>query len=238
MRFGASHCRPYHARIRSRACDSEILSGSSDSGRNASLTCSYGTSAVEPQKSQRWPILSGSKTEIAWQLWQRTEIFAACQPRAESGMLRSAAARSCSTMTVSAPRVCERGRRLGAAERTDQRLLGRIPVAPRRRTPDSGTSRARWRPDRVGPGCWRARSRQARRLLEEIGERAFGDAPLRADASCPSDRRPRGSRSRRPRTRRAPSPHRPGRSFPGCPTAAPPAPRAAAGVVCAMMPPG
>ena len=103
--FGASHCRPYHSRIRSRACDSEIFSGSNDSGRNGSLTSSYGTSAVDPQKSQRRPTTSASNTEIAWQLWQRTEVFGACQPRDESGMARSAAARSCSTISVSAPRV-------------------------------------------------------------------------------------------------------------------------------------
>ena len=42
---------------------------------------------------------------MAWQLWQRTDVFAACQPRAESGTPRSAATRSCSTITVSAPRV-------------------------------------------------------------------------------------------------------------------------------------
>src|SRR5882672_8753262 len=86
--FGASHCRPYQERIRSRACDSEIFSGSSDSGRNGSLTSSYGTSAVDPQKSQRRPATSRSKTEMAWQLWQRTEVFGACQPREESGMAR------------------------------------------------------------------------------------------------------------------------------------------------------
>src|SRR6185295_11343143 len=68
--------------------------------RNASLTCSYGTSADDPQKSHRCPTLLASKTEIAWQLWQRTDVFSACQPREESGMLRSAAARSCSTMTA------------------------------------------------------------------------------------------------------------------------------------------
>jgi hypothetical protein len=67
-RFGASHCRPYHPRIASRACDSEIFSGSSDSGRNGSSTCSYGTIAAEPQKSQRRAICVGSNTEIAWQL--------------------------------------------------------------------------------------------------------------------------------------------------------------------------
>ena len=66
--FGASHWWPYHVRIRSRASDSEILSGRSDSGRNGSLTSSYGTSAVDPQKSQRRPTTSVSKTEIAWQL--------------------------------------------------------------------------------------------------------------------------------------------------------------------------
>src|SRR4249920_2503514 len=103
--FGASPCRPYQERIRSRACDSEIFSGSSDSGRDGSLTSSYGTSADEPQNSQRLPICWGSKTEIAWQLWQRTDIVAVCQPRAESGMLRIASARSCSTMSVSAPTV-------------------------------------------------------------------------------------------------------------------------------------
>src|SRR6185369_7085295 len=101
--LGASHWRPYHWRIRSRACDSEIFSGSSDSGRNVSLTSSYGTSAVDPQKSQRRPTTSASKTEIAWQLWQRTEVLGACHPRDESGSARSADSRSCSTISVSAP---------------------------------------------------------------------------------------------------------------------------------------
>ena len=104
--FGASHCRPYHARTSSRARDSLTANGSSDSGLNASLTCSYGTSCDEPQNSQRWPTRSGSNTEIAWQLWHLTETFAVCHPRFESGMSRSAAPRSCSTTTVSAPRVC------------------------------------------------------------------------------------------------------------------------------------
>ena len=94
------------ARTSSRARDSLIANGSSDSGLNASLTCSYGTSCDEPQNSQRWPTRSGSNTEIAWQLWHLTETFAVCHPRFASGMSRSAAARSCSTMTVSAPRVC------------------------------------------------------------------------------------------------------------------------------------
>ena len=35
--FGASHCRRYHARIRSRACGSDTLSGNSDSGRERVL---------------------------------------------------------------------------------------------------------------------------------------------------------------------------------------------------------
>ena len=43
----------------SRACDSVTANGSSDSGRNASLTCSYGTSGDEPQNSQRWPTRVG-----------------------------------------------------------------------------------------------------------------------------------------------------------------------------------
>ena len=40
---------------------------------------------------------------MAWQLWQRTDVFGACQPRDESGMARSADSRSCSTISVSAP---------------------------------------------------------------------------------------------------------------------------------------
>src|SRR6185503_13621078 len=97
--FGANHWRPYHDRISSRALVSVTLSGSSDSGRNASFTCSYGTSDDEPQNSHRCPTLSGEKTEMAWQLWQRTEVFGACQPRAESGIPRRATTRSCSLMT-------------------------------------------------------------------------------------------------------------------------------------------
>src|SRR6476620_10472249 len=84
----------------SRAFGSEIAIGSSDSGRIESFTCSYGTSAVEPQNWQLSEILPGSNTEIALQLWHCTETFSACQPRALSGMDRSAVTRSCSTMTV------------------------------------------------------------------------------------------------------------------------------------------
>src|SRR6185436_15133187 len=104
--FGASHCRPYHARTSSRARDSLTANGSSDSGLNASLTCSYGTSCEEPQNSQRCPTRAGSNTDTAWQLWHLTVTFSACQPRFASGTPRSAATRSCSTTTVSAPRVC------------------------------------------------------------------------------------------------------------------------------------
>jgi hypothetical protein len=39
---------------------------------------------------------------MAWQLWHLTDVLAACQPRAESGMPRKAATRSCST-TCSSP---------------------------------------------------------------------------------------------------------------------------------------
>jgi hypothetical protein len=82
------------------------LKGSSDSGRIESCTCSYGTSWADPQKSHRRPTFAASNTEIAWQLWHRADIFSASHPRAPAGSDRSAAARSCSTMTVSAPRVC------------------------------------------------------------------------------------------------------------------------------------
>ena len=48
-------------------------------------TCSYGTSWADPQKSHRWPTCAASKTEIAWQLWHRTDVFSACHPRALVG---------------------------------------------------------------------------------------------------------------------------------------------------------
>ena len=57
-----------------------------------SLISSYGTRAVEPQKSHRCPTRSGSKTEMAWQLWHFTEVLCACHPRISSGIARIAAA--------------------------------------------------------------------------------------------------------------------------------------------------
>ena len=87
------------------------------------MTSSYGTSAVEPQKSQRLPICWASKTEMAWQLWQRTEIVAVCQPRAASGI----AAERDGQIVLDDRRVARRGfqlrRRLGSAERADERLF-------------------------------------------------------------------------------------------------------------------
>ena len=47
----------------------------------ASLTSSYGSKADAPQKSQRWPIFSGSNTEMAVQDWQRTSVRLVRQPR-------------------------------------------------------------------------------------------------------------------------------------------------------------
>src|ERR1051325_3803206 len=85
----------------SRTCVSLTLNGNKLSGLNASLISSYGTSAAEPQKSQRCPTRSGSNTEMAWQLWHLTEVFFPCQPRLSSGMPRIAATRSCSLMTCS-----------------------------------------------------------------------------------------------------------------------------------------
>src|SRR5215211_6317081 len=101
--LGASHWRPYQRRIRSRAFGSEILSGSSDSGRNAGSDSSYGSSCAEPQNSQLRPTLPASNTETARQLWQRTEVFSAFQP-CSPGSLFSAATRSCSTTTVASVR--------------------------------------------------------------------------------------------------------------------------------------
>jgi hypothetical protein len=62
--FGANHRLPYQRRIESRTCVSLIFIGSRLSGRKTSLISSYGTSAVEPQKSQRCPTRWGSKTDF------------------------------------------------------------------------------------------------------------------------------------------------------------------------------
>ena len=59
---------PYQRRMESRTWFSLILIGNRLSGRNASLISSYGTSAEEPQKSQRCPTRPASNTEMAWQL--------------------------------------------------------------------------------------------------------------------------------------------------------------------------
>ena len=66
--FGASHWRPYHARIRSRACDSEIFSGSSDSGRNGVLDLLVRHERGRSAELAALADLVGSNTEIAWQL--------------------------------------------------------------------------------------------------------------------------------------------------------------------------
>ena len=192
--FGASHCLPYQVRIRSRACDSAIFSGRSDSGRKASLTSSYGTSAAEPQKSQRRPTLSASKTEIAWQLWQRTDVFCGV-PAARRIRECRAAPRE---IVLDDDRVgaadFERRRRLGAAIRTNQRLLGGIPVrfgAARRavkllRAVATVSSPATLRLTRSSPRSRRATCRNS----------AIAALVIRhcVPISCPSDRRPRGSR--------------------------------------------
>jgi hypothetical protein len=82
------------------------LKGSSDSGRIESCTCSYGTSWADPQKSHRLPTFAASNTEIAWQLWHRADDFPVSHPRDSAGSDRSAAARSCSMITVLPSRVC------------------------------------------------------------------------------------------------------------------------------------
>src|SRR5215831_1321171 len=97
--LGANQRLPYQRRMESRTWVSETFMGRRLSGVKASLISLYGTSELEPQKSQRCPTRPGSKTEMAWQLWHLTEIFSACHPRWVSGMPRNAATRSCSTMT-------------------------------------------------------------------------------------------------------------------------------------------
>src|SRR4029077_10079078 len=68
-RSGANQTPPYHLRTASRALLSLNLNGSRLSGLIGGLACSYGTSALDPQNSQRCATRSAGKTDIALQLW-------------------------------------------------------------------------------------------------------------------------------------------------------------------------
>jgi hypothetical protein len=66
---------------------------------------------------------------MAWQLWHLTEIFSACQPRWSSGMPRKAATKIMLDNDLGARGgKFGLGRGNGAAERADERLLGRVPL--------------------------------------------------------------------------------------------------------------
>ena len=110
-------------------------------------------------------------------------VFLACQPRAASGMSRSAATRSCSTITVSALARLQRGGRLGAAERTNQQLLGRIPLrfAAARRTMKLRLGRDDGRRRHQHLALNRAIALSPT-LLQELGDLRARDAPLRSDS--------------------------------------------------------
>ena len=97
-------------------------------------------------------------------------------------MPRSAAARSCSTMTVSAPRVCsvagdsvpQNGQTSAcfAGFQCASRAARRAVELLRARTPTGRSAAARRRPER---------SHVRAGYFEEVGERRARDAPLRAD---------------------------------------------------------
>ena len=76
----------------------------------------------------------------------------------------------------------ERRRRLGAAERADRAPASPDSSSPRRRTPDSGTSGAPTQSRRSIRRAAGGSVTSGRRYLQELGERALRDAPLRADA--------------------------------------------------------
>src|SRR5690606_10495146 len=131
-------------------------------------SCS-GTSAVAPQKSHAWLTFSASKTEMAWQLWQRTLVRAACQPRWSSGMLRSAVARSCSTMTVSPAVVSSSsaGDVVPQYGHTSALLAGFHSASP----PHAGHENF----------CLAVTALMRGSAVQERVERSLGDAPGRAD---------------------------------------------------------
>ena len=79
--LGANQWLPYQVRIVSRIGPSAILIGSNAAGRMGALMSSCAMSEGEPQKSQRCATRVASKTEMAFQLWQRTVFFSAAQPR-------------------------------------------------------------------------------------------------------------------------------------------------------------
>src|SRR4051812_5692992 len=100
--FGASHLLLYQRRICSRTLGSVTLNGSRLCGRIGDLISSYGTSAGDPQKSQRWPTRAGSNTDTALQLRHCTVRRSVCQPRSSSGISRSARTRSSSSICPAA----------------------------------------------------------------------------------------------------------------------------------------
>src|SRR5207342_3208376 len=138
---------------------------------------------ADPQNSHVRPTFSALNTEIAWQLWHLTAVFWACNPRAESGMARNATTRSCSTMTVAAPRCSSVAGDSVPQNGQIRRCLAGFQCAS---APHAG----QWYSSRAVATSSSPRSvRVVRspcsltpRLFQEIGQRRAGDAPLRANA--------------------------------------------------------
>ena len=126
--FGASHCRPYHWRIRSRACDSEIFQRQQRLGPKRILGL-----LVRDER--------GGSAEVATPaddiLIEDRDRLAALTPHRSFGCLPAARGirnrAQCGDEIVLlnlrvGAELRQLRRRLGTAERTDERLLGRIPV--------------------------------------------------------------------------------------------------------------
>ena len=195
----ATACRTTRGCRRAPAA-SRSSNGSTLSGRNAALISSYGTSCAEPQNSQRLrltrtdrrprsPCSSGICT------WSASPAASRARRR---GSPRSAATRSCSTITpVRASSVA--GDSVPQNGQTSV-CFRRIPDAPRRRTPGTRTSAARpatVRRHASAPRrrCGRGRSRASRaHELQELRRPRPAGRATACRSSCPSGRRPRGSR--------------------------------------------
>ena len=96
---GASHRRPYHARMPSRAAGLGDANGSTLSGRNAALVSVYGTSCAEPQNGQfcawRDGIEHGDRiAALAAHLPRRALAIRALRPESREAPRRGRARRS------------------------------------------------------------------------------------------------------------------------------------------------
>ena len=179
--FGANHCRAVPRRGSDRAPAVRRFSAAA-AIRAGTRPSPARTARARPSRRTRScvPTLSGLKTEIAWQLWQRTAVF-----------WRLPAARRVGNVAQRRNQIVldddrRRRRAVRAWPATPCRRTGRSAAAWRgssalpRRTRGSDTPRAPSRPAVDLPASGDGSS-TATRLLQEVGQRAARDAPLRAD---------------------------------------------------------